>query len=70
MVQKLLAYSLGRELEAFDLPAVRKVRQDAASGDYRWSSIILGIVTSTPFQLRRPVSEAGLTVSAGGNPGR
>ena len=51
-IEKLLAYALGRELEVFDLPTVRKIRQQAASADYRWSSIITGIVTSTPFGMR------------------
>ena len=70
-IEKLLAYALGRELEVFDLPTVRKIQQQAASADYRWSSIITGIVTSTPFGMRtvRATDEArvaGSTPSAGG----
>lgn len=53
VVQKLLTFSLGRELEVYDLPVIRQIRRDAASNDYRWSSIVLGVVTSTPFQMRR-----------------
>jgi hypothetical protein len=49
--QKLLTYALGREVEYYDLPAVRKITRDAAAGDYRWSAIILGIVKSVPFQM-------------------
>jgi mono/diheme cytochrome c family protein len=49
--QKLLAYALGRSLEAGDLPAVRRIARDAAGGGYRWSSIILGVATSTPFTM-------------------
>jgi len=70
-IEKLLAYALGRELEVFDLPTVRKIQQQAASADYRWSSIITGIVTSTPFVMRtvRATEEARVaaaTPSAGG----
>jgi hypothetical protein len=48
---KLLAYAIGRGLEYYDQPAVRKLARDAAQKDYRWSSIIAGIVTSTPFSM-------------------
>jgi hypothetical protein len=49
--EKFLTYALGRELEYHDIPAVRKITQEAAAGDYRWSSIIAGIVKSLPFQM-------------------
>jgi hypothetical protein len=49
VTEKLMAYALGRRLEYYDQPAVRKVVHDAAAGDYRWSSIILGIVESPTF---------------------
>jgi hypothetical protein len=52
-VQKLLVYALGRGLEYYDQPVVRQLMRDSKSDDYRWSSIILGIVNSTPFQMRR-----------------
>ncbi len=48
---KLLTYALGRETEYYDQPAIRKIAREAAANDYRWSSIILGIVKSTPFQM-------------------
>jgi hypothetical protein len=51
--ERLLTYALGRGVEAFDMPAIRKIVRDAASGDYRWSSLIMGIVKSVPFQMRR-----------------
>jgi mono/diheme cytochrome c family protein len=51
--EKLLTYALGRGLEYYDMPAVRGVVRSAARNDYRWSSIILGIVSSQPFQMRR-----------------
>ena len=52
VTEKLLAYALGRRLEYYDRPAVRKIVRDAAAHDYRWSSIILGIVQSPPFLMR------------------
>jgi hypothetical protein len=49
--QKLLAYAVGRSLDAHDQPAVRQIARTAAVQGYRWSSIITGIVTSTPFTM-------------------
>ena len=53
VAEKLLSYALGRRLEAFDQPAVRKIVRGAAADDYRWSSLVRGIVASVPFQMRR-----------------
>ncbi|HEY2980398.1 MAG TPA: DUF1592 domain-containing protein [Anaerolineales bacterium] len=50
---KLLTYALGRGMEYYDAPAVRKIVREAAPSGYRWSSLILGIVRSAPFQMRR-----------------
>lgn len=52
VTSKLMAYALGRPLDYFDRPAVRKIVRDAESTDYSWSSIIAGIVKSPSF-LRR-----------------
>jgi mono/diheme cytochrome c family protein len=52
VTEKLMAYALGRRLEYYDEPAVRKIVRDAAAKDYRWSSIVLGIVESPAFQMR------------------
>jgi hypothetical protein len=52
MTEKLLTYALGRGLEAADAPAVRQVKREAVSADYRFASLIQGIVASTPFQMR------------------
>jgi mono/diheme cytochrome c family protein len=49
---KLLTYTLGREMEYFDAPAIRGIVR-AAAPDYRWSSAILALVKSAPFQMRR-----------------
>jgi hypothetical protein len=51
--QKLLTYALGRPLEYYDMPTVRKIVDDAGAEDYRFSSIVLGAVNSMPFQMRR-----------------
>jgi hypothetical protein len=56
VTKKLLTYALGRGVEFYDLPAVRAITREAASNNDRWSSIILGIVRSTPFQMRRSAS--------------
>ena len=52
LTEKLLAYALGRRVEYYDQPAVRTIVRDAAAHDYRWSSLVLGIVKSAPFQMR------------------
>ncbi len=52
MTEKLLTYALGRGVEARDMPAVRRIVRDARRDDYRFSSIVLGIVQSVPFQMR------------------
>jgi hypothetical protein len=49
VTEKLMAYALGRPLEFYDKPAVRRIVRDAAAHEYRWSSIILGIVQSPEF---------------------
>jgi Protein of unknown function (DUF1592)/Protein of unknown function (DUF1588)/Protein of unknown function (DUF1585)/Protein of unknown function (DUF1595) len=51
--EKLLTYALGRRVEYFDMPAVRVVVRDAARNDYRFSSLIAGVVKSLPFQMKR-----------------
>lgn len=51
--EKLLTYALGRGVESQDLPTVRQVRRDTIAGDYRFSSLVLAIVNSVPFQMRR-----------------
>ena len=51
--ERLLTYALGRAVQHYDMPAVRAIMRDAATDDYRWSSIILGIARSQPFQMRK-----------------
>jgi len=51
--ERLLTYALGRGVEEYDLPVVRKIVRDSSTDNQKWSSIILGILNSTPFQMRR-----------------
>jgi hypothetical protein len=51
--EQLLTYALGRGVEEYDRPVLRQITREAASESHRWSSFILGIVNSTPFQMRR-----------------
>ena len=53
LVEKLLTYSLGRVVEYYDAPAVRKILRDARPDGFRFSSLILGVAQSKPFQMRR-----------------
>ncbi|MDA1236204.1 MAG: DUF1592 domain-containing protein [Acidobacteria bacterium] len=53
LTENLLTFALGRGVEYYDAPAVRKIVGDADKEDYRFSSLILGIVKSVPFQMRR-----------------
>jgi mono/diheme cytochrome c family protein len=57
LTEKLLIYALGRGLQAYDQPVVRAIGRDAAANDYRFSSLVLGVVESAPFQMRQKISE-------------
>jgi mono/diheme cytochrome c family protein len=50
--EKLMTYALGRGVEYYDAPAIRRIVKDASASDFRVSDVILGIVNSTPFQMR------------------
>jgi hypothetical protein len=52
MTEKMLTYALGRGITYTDMPAVRKVVQDARSRDFRFSALVVGVVKSTPFQFK------------------
>jgi hypothetical protein len=62
LTEKMLTYGLGRGLEYYDMPVVREIAREASRTDYKFSSVVLGIVRSTPFQMRR-VQEAPFTAS-------
>ena len=53
LTEKLLTYALGRGVEYYDMPAVRRIVRDAGTRDFKFSSLIAGVVKSTPFQMRR-----------------
>ncbi len=53
VTEKLLTYGLGRGVEYYDAPAVRRIVREAADDNYRWSALVAGIVRSVPFQMRR-----------------
>ena len=57
VTERLLTYALGRGVEYYDAPAVRAITQDARANDYRFSSLVLGIVNSRPFQMRMESSD-------------
>jgi hypothetical protein len=52
LVEKLMVYALGRGISHHDMPAVRAIVREAAPGGYRFSALVLGVVRSTPFQMR------------------
>ena len=68
VTEKLLTYAIGRGVEFYDLPAIRQIVHDAEADGYRWSSIVLGIVKSVPFQMREasPSAQPGSSVARAG----
>jgi hypothetical protein len=53
VVSKLMTYGLGRAVEYYDQPQIRKIVKNASKENYTWSSVILGIIESSQFQYRR-----------------
>ncbi len=53
VAEKLLIYALGRGLDYYDAPAVRELVREMKGAEYKWSSLVLGIVQSRPFTMRR-----------------
>ena len=65
VAEKLLVYALGRGVDYYDAPVLRRIVRDLEHDDYRWSALVLGVVTSEPFLMRRaPAAET----SAGARP--
>ncbi len=62
LTEKLLTYALGRGLSYNDMPVVRGIVRDSAQQNYRFTSIVLGIVRSAPFQMRMRTSEVEANV--------
>jgi hypothetical protein len=64
LAEKLLTYALGRGLDYNDAPAVRKIAAQTAAGNYKFSELVLGIVQSTPFQMKVKTAQPGSSGSA------
>jgi hypothetical protein len=62
MTERLLTYALGRGLEYYDMPVVRKIVRDAAGQNFRFSALVMGVVNSVPFQMKvKKAPEAAVT---------
>ena len=57
MTEKMMTFALGRAVEPFDGPAIRTIESESSSDNYKFSSIVTGIVLSDPFRLRLSKSE-------------
>ena len=60
LTEKLMTYALGRGVQYYDMPVVRGIVRDAARNNYRFSSIVVGIVKSAPFQMRTKAQDAAV----------
>jgi len=58
LTEKLMMYAVNRDLEYFDMPQVRAVVRGAAKNNYKFSSIVLGVVNSDAFRKQRPPADA------------
>jgi mono/diheme cytochrome c family protein len=56
VAERLMSYALGRGVEYYDRPTLRRIVRDASRDGSRWSSVVIGIVSSAPFQMRRTES--------------
>jgi len=57
--EKLLTYALGRTVQYYDMPAIRSIVRQAAQNDYRFSSLVLGVIRSAPFQMKAKATKTG-----------
>jgi hypothetical protein len=64
MTEKMLTYALGRGLEYYDMPVVRQILRGSAPGNFKFSSLVLGIVKSTPFEMKLSGASQETTASA------
>ncbi|HUK32787.1 MAG TPA: DUF1592 domain-containing protein [Vicinamibacterales bacterium] len=65
VTEKLMIYGLGRGLQPYDMPSVRAIVRETAQSDYRFSSIVIGIINSTPFQKRVTLEEPARIAAQG-----
>jgi len=69
LTEKLMIYALGRGVEHYDMPAVRRIVRDAERQDYRFSAILAGIASSEPFRFSTtPPADGDLTAQAAAGP--
>jgi hypothetical protein len=68
LTEKLMTYALGRSVDYYDMPTVRQIVRDAARDDYRFSSLVLGIVKSAPFQMRKVPEADPVSTTAAARP--
>jgi hypothetical protein len=61
ITEKLMTYGLGRGVEYYDMPVIRSIVRDAAKNDYKFSSLLLGVIKSPPFQMRTKLDESSAT---------
>jgi hypothetical protein len=57
ITEKMMTYAIGRGVEYYDMPVIRSIVRDAENNNYKFSSILMGIVKSAPFQTRTKVAE-------------
>jgi uncharacterized protein DUF1585 len=57
ITEKLMTYGLGRGVEYYDMPVIRSIVRDADKNNDRFSSILLGVIKSAPFQMRTKIEE-------------
>jgi hypothetical protein len=67
LTQKLMTYGLGRGIEYTDKPLVRSIAREVAKQDYRFSAVVLGIVKSAPFQMKRAQTEPSTATASASN---
>ena len=67
VTEKLLTYALGRGVNYYDAPTVRQLVRELEDNDHRWSALLLGVVESMPFQMRRVPAAVEVTAAADGN---
>lgn len=61
ITEKLMTYGLGRGVEYYDMPVIRSIVRDAGKNDYRFSSLLMGVINSPPFQMRTKLDESTAT---------
>jgi hypothetical protein len=64
MTEKLMTYALGRGLDYYDMPAIRKIVADAKVHGFRFSDLVNGVVNSPAFQMKKAAAKEGTAVAA------